>query len=70
MQQRVPNGLFIVLYDGNGVLNIGMDATVVWERKGRILINVTLSTVLNNGIFIQLTATDIKNPLRNIRVVR
>jgi hypothetical protein len=70
VQQRVPNGLFIVLYDGNGVLNIGMDATVVWERKGRILINVTLSTVLNNGIFIQLTATDIKNPLRNIRVVR
>ena len=58
------------MYDGSGVLNIGFDAKIVWQRKGRLLINVTLTTVRDNGVFLQILETDPNDPIRNIRVVR
>jgi hypothetical protein len=38
-------------------------------RKGMIKIQVTPSTVQDNGIYLQITATNPSNPIRNIRVI-
>lgn len=59
----------MLLYDGEGVLNLGMDAKPYEISAGRIRFTVTPSTVRDNGVYINLIATNPSNPVRNIRVV-
>jgi hypothetical protein len=64
-----PAGQYTVLYDGQGTLSYGFDATLVRRSPGRDVINVTPS---NNGIDLRIVATDphhTGNYLRNIKVV-
>jgi hypothetical protein len=65
-----PAGQYIVLYEGQGTLAYGFDATLVRRSPGRDVINVTPS---NNGIDLRIVATDphhTGNYLRNIKVVK
>ncbi|MGB3616070.1 MAG: hypothetical protein WBA10_19920 [Elainellaceae cyanobacterium] len=63
-----PGGEYIVLYDGQGTLRYDFDAELqeTASSPGRDVINVTPS---GEGIFIQITATDPENYIRNIHVV-
>src|SRR6202044_3485010 len=64
-----PGGQYVVLYDGQGTLSYGFDATLVSRSPGRDVIKVTPS---NNGIDLRIVATDPKhrgNYLRNIQLV-
>jgi hypothetical protein len=46
-----------------------MDATIIDRSSHRIRFNVTPSTVLDNGIYVQLYKTNPINPVKNIRVI-
>jgi hypothetical protein len=64
-----PGGKYVVLYDGEGTLTYGFDATLLSRSPGRDVINLTPS---NNGIDLRIVATDPNlngNYLRNIRFV-
>ena len=70
VQKRWPIGIYHVFYDGEGYLDFGFDATILdATKKNYIKINVSLSTVLDNGIFIKMKKTNPLNPIRNIRVI-
>ncbi len=60
-----PAGRYVCLYDGQGTIRFRSGATVASEVPGRIEIDV----VPNNGIWLQLTATNPVDPVRNIRVI-
>jgi hypothetical protein len=65
-----PGGRYVVLYDGQGTLTYGIDARLVSSSRGRDVIDVTPSD--NDGIRLQITATDPRhngNYIRNIRIV-
>ncbi|MBE9176650.1 cadherin-like domain-containing protein, partial [Synechocystis salina LEGE 06155] len=71
LQGQYLDGTYIVLYDGDGVLQYGMDAVKneALSTEGRDVIQVTPS---NKGILLTLTETDRQNNgnyLRNIRVI-
>jgi hypothetical protein len=64
-----PGGRYVVLYDGQGTLTYGLDATLVSRSPGRDVINVVPS---GNGVDLRIVATDPKHIgiyLRNIRFV-
>jgi hypothetical protein len=61
-----PQGEYVVLYDGEGVITFGLNTvTVLNEAAGRMVI-------LPNGngaIYLEIRETNPANPLRNIRVL-
>jgi hypothetical protein len=66
-------GRYVVLYEGQGKLSYGFDATLVSSAPGRDVINVATPT--SAGIDLRITATDTDprhkgNYIRNIRVVK
>jgi hypothetical protein len=64
-----PAGQYVVLYDGQGTLSYGLDASLVRRSPGRDLINVAPS---KDGIDLRIVTTDplhTGNYLRNIKVV-
>lgn len=71
---RTPNGIYpggryVVLYDGQGTLSYGFDATLVSRSPGRDVINVVPS---DHGIDLRIVETDPRHDghyLRNIRCV-
>ena len=70
IQLKYPKELdFILLYDGEGVINIGFDAKITNRRAGRIELTAIPSTVRDNGVFVSILKTNPKNPIRNIRLV-
>lgn len=64
----IPNGTYIVRYDGSGTLNYsGVAAKVnAQSTAGRDVVQVTNSS--SGGFFLTLNATDSSNYIRNIRV--
>lgn len=60
---------YVLLYDGDGVILLGMDATVTETSAGRIKFTVTPSIVRDNGVYVRLIATNPNRPVQNIRVV-
>jgi hypothetical protein len=67
-----PAGRYVVLYDGQGTLSYGFDATLVSSSPGRDVINVAKPTY-DGGIDLRITATDPNhngNYVKNIRVVK
>ena len=70
VQQRWQNGTYHVFYDGEGVIEFGFDSKIIEQKeKYKMKINVSLSSVRDNGVFMKLKKTNPKNPLRNIRIV-
>jgi hypothetical protein len=69
LQLHYPSGVYTCFYEGDGNITFGFDAKVISMRKGMIKTQVTPSTVQDNGIYLQITATNPSNPIRNIRVI-
>ncbi len=66
---EIPEGLYTVLYDGEGELGF-FDVDVVSEEKGKYIIDIAFPDVdsrLNKSILIR--ATNPSNPIRNIRIL-
>ncbi len=57
-------GTYVVLYDGDGVLTFTMDDVVSVNRvrPGRVELQITPTTGLNNGIFLSILWTNPANP--------
>lgn len=64
-----PDGQYVVLYDGEGVLTYDFDAKKndALSTPGRDIIDVKLST--DGGVLLRITQTNPQNYLRNIRVL-
>lgn len=69
-RQYIPAGDYVLQYDGNGRLETGMDAQILesTRSKGYMKVRYTPSTVLDNGFYIRIEATDPSNPICNIRI--
>jgi len=65
-------GQYVVLYDGVGTIQVGMDASMVSTSQsatgGRDVFNVAKPT--QNGVWICVSSTSATNHLNNIRVVK
>jgi hypothetical protein len=72
LQKHYPNitktSQYVLLYDGDGVIQLGMDALVTEYSSGRIKFTVTPSTGTDNGVYVRLLLTNPNNPLQNIRI--
>ena len=65
-----PNDIYYVFYDGEGSINFGFDATIIEQGdKYKMKIQVNLTKVRDNGVFMKINRTNPANPLRNIRIV-
>ena len=49
VQAHMPQGAYVCLYDGDGVLNFYFDITVTRRSAGRIEMTANWTTWLNNG---------------------
>lgn len=68
-----PTGTYTLLYDGEGTIELGMDATnPVFTNNGgtdnQIVFDVITTT--NEGIMVDITATTVGNHVHNIRIIR
>jgi len=61
-----PSGLYTVLYDGEGKLDVVHAAKAVSREPGKMLIDVDST---KGGFFLQLRETNPQNPVRNIRIL-
>ncbi|MGE5659184.1 MAG: cellulose-binding protein [Actinomycetota bacterium] len=73
MPNRFPSGKYLVLYEGEGTLEYGLDAKKDNQSStlGRDVIEVDASK--GNGVMLTITSTDPQNTgnyLRNIRVIK
>ena len=70
VQQKWPNAIYHVFYDGEGEIDFAFDSSVIEKRrKGKMKIKVSLSLVSDNGVFMKIKKTNPLNPLRNIRII-
>lgn len=73
IQGKYPNitqtNKYVLLYDGDGIIELGFDAAITQQSAGRIKFTVTPSTVRDNGIYVKLLKTNSSNPVKNVRVV-
>jgi len=61
-----PGGRYVLLYEGQGVINIRGDAQIVSHSAGRMEIDVVPT---NTGMFLEIDAIDPQNYIRNIRLI-
>ncbi len=66
IQGEYPGGKYVLLYEGTGQFEVGLDATIVSHTPGRAELDVVPS---NNGVHIKITQSSWSDPLRNIRLV-
>ncbi len=50
IQARFPNDAYVCLYDGDGILDFGMDTKVTRRDAGRLELWTNWTTGLNNGM--------------------
>lgn len=62
---RYPGGRYVVLWDGDGDLQVGHDAVLVRRSGNRIEADVSP----RDGIMLRIVRTNPSNPVRNVRVV-
>jgi hypothetical protein len=65
-QGNYPAGQYVCLYDGTGSVAFRGDATVVSSQPGRIVVDIVPTTSLT---VLSITATDVWDPVRNVRLV-
>jgi len=80
---HAPKGRYVITYDGDGELDLGMDAAPAAFQKGRIDVDFEptcrrecwfdkagwLAYCTDNGIAITVRRVNPQNPLRNIRII-
>lgn len=65
-----PDSIYHVEYDGEGEIEFGFDAKLIEHfDKNKMKINVKMSTILDNGVFLKVHKINSSNPIRNLRVV-
>jgi hypothetical protein len=66
--KALPQGIYTVLYDGEGIMRYGASAKLIERSPGKDLINIKPMPdgAITATLFIEHTNTD--NPLRNIRI--
>jgi hypothetical protein len=69
LHEHVPGGVYVVTYDGDGVLTFSMDVVAEKRGVGRVEVTVVPSSGLNNGLFLIIERTNPADPIRNIRVL-
>jgi hypothetical protein len=70
LQGHYPRGTYVVLYKGDGVIDLSMDdVKSVYRTPGRILVELVPTTGLNNGLFLRIERTNPADPVRDIHVV-
>lgn len=69
LNAHYPNGDYVCLYDGDGVLEFPfLDVKITRRDAGRIEMTVNHKTEMNNGIYYNIIRTNPSNPIRNIRL--
>lgn len=65
----IPQGYYTVLYDGQGKIEYGNDASLVEAQAGRDVILLTPGKDQTYSAKLAITETDPSNPVRNIRIL-
>lgn len=65
----IPDGKYVVLYDGEGTLKYGNDAKFVSRSPGREVISIAAGSDREIRATLLITETNVKNPIRNIRIL-
>ena len=66
-QASYPAGQYTLLYEGTGTLSFDLQsATILTQTPGRMVVDVPTGL---NGIFLIESATDVSDPIRNIRFI-
>ena len=66
-QAHYPTGNYTVLYDGEGTIAFDLQsASIASQTPGRMVVTVPAG---GNGVYLMVTATNPKNPIRNIRFI-
>ena len=60
--------MYVLLYDGDGIIQLEFDASIYENSAGRIKFKVNPQTIRDNGVLVKLLLTNPLNPVRNIRV--
>ncbi len=67
LEGHYPSGEYLCLYDGQGDVEVGMDAVATDVQPGRIVFRVDNPS--NGGIFLKIASTpNPANPVHNIRI--
>jgi len=65
----IPDGNYIVLYDGSGTLRYGNDAKLISKTPGREVISIKAGPDKELRATLLIMKSDPRNPLRNIKVL-
>ena len=65
----IPDGKYVVLYDGEGTLQYGNDAKFVSRSPGREVISIAAGPDKEIRATLLIMKTNTKNPIRNIRIL-
>ncbi len=63
---NLPPGPYVLLYDGQGAISLGGNATTISNTPGRLQFDVTGTDI----VFLNIEASQMENPLRNFRLLR
>jgi hypothetical protein len=67
-QDNHPVGRMVLLYDGEGTIEVSMRTVTVASREaGKLILNVPAGW-FNSGFVIEIRTTNVANPIRNIRL--
>ena len=71
LRGHYPRGVFLVAWDGDGVVEASMEdvVSVVRDAPGRMRVTLLPGTGLNNGLFLRILRSSAANPVRNLRVI-
>lgn len=67
--EAIPQGQYVVLYEGEGKLSYGHDVKVVSQNKGRDVIYMPAGPDGEVNASVLITETNESNPIRNIRIL-
>lgn len=65
----IPQGYYTVLYDGQGKIEYGIDATLVESHAGKNIILLAPGTDKEFSAKLTIVKTEPNNPIRNIRIL-
>lgn len=65
VEGHYPSGRYVITYDGDGDISLGMDARVVSRAGHRIEADVTAT---DNGIYLRIDRSNRADPVRNVHV--
>jgi hypothetical protein len=64
-----PEGVYTVLYDGDGLLDFVLESSAMLRSAGKITVYFKPSPQFNNGFCVKILRTNPADPVRNIRVL-